>query len=231
MHDRLKEIEIRYGYNNPNGDFFYEAIVHSEKVQLVKDVALLISDARQCKAEIKVLEKLIDDWRATCVTEQTIGMEWKERALKTTKRKLHYQGCAIKAEAENKELQAVFDLQETRTKKAEKMWQEATGKRHILPDLGVLLDWLMGEVEQCREKVELLKSTHIALVKAQTNVQGREIVRQRHHRKWAMHELYMMRSVAEQCDEDCKYHYEQSEKYKAEVGRLKSLLSHHGISF
>ncbi len=52
--------------------------------------------------------------------------------------------------AENKELQAVFDLQETRTKKAEKMWQQATGKHSTLPDLGVLLDWLMGEVKRLK---------------------------------------------------------------------------------
>ena len=52
--------------------------------------------------------------------------------------------------AENAELQAVFDLQETRTKRAEKMWQQATGKHDTLPDLGVLLDWLMGEVKRLK---------------------------------------------------------------------------------
>ncbi len=61
--------------------------------------------------------------------------------------------------AENKELQAVFDLQATRTKKAEKMWQQATGKHSTLPDLGVLLDWLMGEIKQLHENenVEMVR--------------------------------------------------------------------------
>ena len=52
--------------------------------------------------------------------------------------------------AENKELWAVFNLQATRTKKAEKMWQQATGKHSTLPDLGVLLDWLMGEIKRLK---------------------------------------------------------------------------------
>ncbi len=59
-----------------------------------------------------------------------------------------WQKRAIEAEAENKEIRAVFDLQETRTKKAEKIWQQATGKHGTLPDLGMLLDWLMGEIKQ-----------------------------------------------------------------------------------
>jgi len=52
--------------------------------------------------------------------------------------------------AENKELWAVFNLQATRTKKAEHLWQQATGKHDTLPDLGVLLDWLMGEIKRLK---------------------------------------------------------------------------------
>ena len=61
--------------------------------------------------------------------------------------------------AENAELQAVFDLQATRTKKAETMWQQATGKHSTLPDLGVLLDWLMGEIKKLHENenVEMVR--------------------------------------------------------------------------
>ena len=56
--------------------------------------------------------------------------------------------------AENKELWAVFNLQATRTKKAEKMWQEATGNPGTLPDLGVLLEWLMKSLENQLTKGE-----------------------------------------------------------------------------
>jgi len=45
--------------------------------------------------------------------------------------------------AENKELNALFDLQHTRTQKAEHLWRIATGNHNIVPDLGVLIDWLI----------------------------------------------------------------------------------------
>ena len=83
----------------------------------------------------------------------------------------HFEGLAKKAEAENAELQAVFDLQETRTKKAEKMWQQATGKHNTLPDLGVLLDWLMGEVKHQKSVSQIWYDSD---------------KRQRRHRKWAL---------------------------------------------
>ena len=75
--------------------------------------------------------------------------------------------------AENAELQAVFDLQATRTKKAEKMWQQATGKHNTLPDLGVLLDWLMGEVKHQKSVSQIWYDSD---------------KRQRRHRKWALKE-------------------------------------------
>jgi len=45
--------------------------------------------------------------------------------------------------AEVKELNALFDLQHTRTQKAEHLWRIATGNHNIVPDLGVLIDWLI----------------------------------------------------------------------------------------
>ena len=54
---------------------------------------------------------------------------------------------AHKAEAEVRRLQAVFDMQQTRMDDATVMWQTDTGKHDTLPDLGVLLDWLMGEIK------------------------------------------------------------------------------------
>ena len=44
---------------------------------------------------------------------------------------------------ENEEFQALFDAQRNRTREADKMWQEATGKHHAIPDLGELIDWLI----------------------------------------------------------------------------------------
>lgn len=41
------------------------------------------------------------------------------------------------------DLNHLFELQNTRMDKATKLWQDATGKHDILPDLGDLLDWLM----------------------------------------------------------------------------------------
>ncbi len=84
------------------------------------------------------------------------NIDWLISELEQCRKKLEYAEIAGKGLrdlnrevlAENKELQAVFDLQETRTKRAEKMWQQATGKHDTLPDLGVLLDWLMGEIKR-----------------------------------------------------------------------------------
>ncbi len=73
-----------------------------------------------------------------------------ELGVKTAKRLIsELEECR----AENKELWAVFNLQATRTKKAEHLWQQATGKHDTLPDLGVLMDWLMGEIKQLEQLI------------------------------------------------------------------------------
>lgn len=53
MIDKLKEIENRYDYNNLNGDFFYEAIIHGEKVRLVKDMTWLILELKRLNEILK----------------------------------------------------------------------------------------------------------------------------------------------------------------------------------
>jgi len=45
--------------------------------------------------------------------------------------------------SELEQLNALFDLQHTRTQKAEHLWRIATGNHNIVPDLGVLIDWLI----------------------------------------------------------------------------------------
>jgi len=137
--DRLEEIQSRYDYKNPNGDFFYEAIVCGVKTEIVKDMSWLISELEKCRAEnkelnrifdfqlermdeadklwqdatgkhdtspdlgvllewlmaeIKQLEKRIDDWRGAVSSETDRGMEWKDKAEK--------------AEAEVKRLKAIL---------------------------------------------------------------------------------------------------------------------------
>jgi len=113
---------------------------------------------------------------------------------------------AEKAEAENKELNALFDMQQKRTKRAEKMWQEATGKHNTLPGLGELLDWLMAE----NDKTKWLK--HL------WRQELAEVKKQKNHRKWAL-----------QCDEDCKYHYKRAKQFKTKIGKLLAILDKHGI--
>ncbi len=61
------------------------------------------------------------------------------------------------AEDHTRELEALFDLQRTRIKEAEKMWQKATGKEAIFPDLGELLSWFMGKIKQLEAECDECK--------------------------------------------------------------------------
>ena len=109
---------------------------YTNKTVTNSDVSWLISELEQSRDVVKRLNKMQP------VANVTLSDDAK-----------HFESLAKKAEAENKELQAVFDLQETRTKKAEHLWQQATGKHSTLPDLGVLLDWLMGEIKQLEQLI------------------------------------------------------------------------------
>ncbi len=44
---------------------------------------------------------------------------------------------------EAKELNQLFDLQYTRTRRATALWQKAHNKPNVLPDLGELIGWLL----------------------------------------------------------------------------------------
>lgn len=48
------------------------------------------------------------------------------------------------AQSEIKEMRALFNLQHTRTREADKLWQKAQNQPHMFPDLGTLIEWLMG---------------------------------------------------------------------------------------
>lgn len=80
---------------------------------------------------------------------------------------------------------------------AEAMWQETTGKHNTIPGLGVLLDWLMGEINDAEDHIKWLR--HIwwqekeelkKLKRMKTgNLNGlllAEIGKQRRHRKWLL---------------------------------------------
>jgi hypothetical protein len=51
---------------------------------------------------------------------------------------------ALEAGVRISELEALFALQQIRMAEATRMWQAATGKQDVLPDLGDLLAWLMA---------------------------------------------------------------------------------------
>jgi hypothetical protein len=55
-----------------------------------------------------------------------------------------WEAQALEAGVRIAELEALFALQQTRMAEATHMWQEATGKQDVLPDLGDLLAWLMA---------------------------------------------------------------------------------------
>lgn len=53
-----------------------------------------------------------------------------------------------------KELQALADLQHTRTIVADKLWREAhPGNELVMPDLGALIDWLRARAEKAESKL------------------------------------------------------------------------------
>lgn len=49
-------------------------------------------------------------------------------------------------EQENRELNQLFELQHTRVARADKLWQKAHNKPNVLPDLGVLVEWLLSQI-------------------------------------------------------------------------------------
>ena len=52
-----------------------------------------------------------------------------------------------KLRADLADLQALFDLQHTRSIQADELWRAAhPGNEHVIPDLGRLLEWMMGEM-------------------------------------------------------------------------------------
>ena len=58
------------------------------------------------------------------------------------------------------ELQVLFDLQWTRSQEADEMWRKAHPEnKPTIPDLGELLEWLMGEARQSQTRDEIVRET------------------------------------------------------------------------
>ena len=55
------------------------------------------------------------------------------------------------------ELESLFDLQQSRMEEATRVWQESTGNKGILPDLGQLLEWLLDERSRKINQVRYLR--------------------------------------------------------------------------
>lgn len=56
----------------------------------------------------------------------------------------------------NFEYETLFNLQRRRMAKATKLWQKAhPGSEYVLPDLGLLLDWLLSQIETLEERVNI----------------------------------------------------------------------------
>jgi hypothetical protein len=64
----------------------------------------------------------------------------------------------VKAEAEMRDMQALFDIQHTRMKEAVDVWRnENPGNELVLPDLGKLLEWMLGEMRSGQYSTQYLK--------------------------------------------------------------------------
>jgi len=75
-------------------------------------------------------------------------------------------------EAEVSETDQLFETQHRRTREADKLWQEATGQHHVLPDLGTLIQWLLDRATTAEEQVATLKKDNLSVVIAVTKFLG-----------------------------------------------------------
>ncbi len=64
---------------------------------------------------------------------------------------------------ERDELQQTLDLQQSRVTVITKEWQKAHGKPNVLPDLGMLIDWMWGQVKVCEFIVDTRKKPEVVL--------------------------------------------------------------------
>lgn len=105
-------------------------------------------EARKCATVLR--ERLAEAERV-----RDLAVQERDRAQLLAK---EWSDDAEQAERERDELQALLDLQHTRTVVADKEWQAATGKHNILPDFGALIDWLRGERDEYFASLEKIRA-------------------------------------------------------------------------
>jgi len=100
---------------------------------------------------MEILSAFIEELRGRRLTEmdKLENLSNRAEAAEATCQSLREQSSrweaqALEAGVRIAELEALFALQQTRMAEATRMWQEATGKQDVLPDLGDLLAWLMA---------------------------------------------------------------------------------------
>ncbi len=109
--------------------------------------ALTMDQLIEAEERARVAEGKAVEYQNKYYAEKQKCQNTHERALRYLKEHGLLDIKFRRAEAEVRRLQAVFDMQQTRMDDATVMWQADTGKHDTLPDLGVLLDWLMGEIK------------------------------------------------------------------------------------
>lgn len=77
--------------------------------------------------------------------DRLAAMQYQRRVRELTEANNRYLERAREAEAEAEELNRLFDLQHRRSMEAIKLWRKAhLGNDLVQPDLGKLLEWLLG---------------------------------------------------------------------------------------
>ncbi len=64
---------------------------------------------------------------------------------------------------ERAELQQILDLQHSRVTVVTKEWQKSHGKPNVIPDLGMLIDWMWGQVKVCEFVIDNRKKPEVVL--------------------------------------------------------------------
>jgi len=125
----------------------------AERTQYLRDVDDLRQEVAYERERANAIEK------QACERRAELQAEVEEARNALTQYNLDMMEMDSGLEAENKELNALFNMQQRRMGEAVKLWQDATGKHDTLPDLGRLLDWLLTENAKLREALQFYACT------------------------------------------------------------------------
>jgi hypothetical protein len=112
---------------------------------------------------VLLTQKEYDDLREQV---RRLGVERdEERAIKETEKKIllgevekntQLREQVRKLTEENNENEQFFELQHTRMKEADSLWQKAHNEPHVLPDLSKLIDWLLRRAENAEREADAM---------------------------------------------------------------------------